>query len=173
MLALHMRDAAADDHEAILAVTLSAYEEYEALAPELWERYRQNVLTALADARPAVQIVAEQEGRVVGAVLLYPAGSLMADQGAAATRPYPEVRLLAVPPALRRRGIGRALMQECVRRARRSGATVLTLHTTDIMRAAIGLYECMGFQRSAELDFEPVPGVLVKGYHLGLQETPQ
>jgi hypothetical protein len=48
---------------------------------------------------------------------------------------------------------------------------VLTLHTTDIMRAAMRLYERMGFQRSPELDFQPVPEVIVKGYRLDLRET--
>jgi len=39
-----------------------------------------------------------------------------------AVSPYPEVRLLAVAPAARGKGIGEALMRECIRRARRSGA---------------------------------------------------
>ncbi len=169
MIGLRLRDAVPADRDAIVTVTLAAYQEYAAVMPELWERYRQNILATLAAVEPATQIVAEQDGRVVGTVLLYPAGSLIADREAEpATRTYPEVRLLAVPPAARRRGIGRALMQECLRRARESGAAVLTLHTTDIMRAAIRLYERMGFQRSPDLDFEPAPGVVVEGYRLPL-----
>ncbi|MFB3820159.1 MAG: GNAT family N-acetyltransferase [Candidatus Methylomirabilales bacterium] len=172
MIGLRVRDAAPTDRDAIVTVTLSAYREYAALMPEIWERYRQNILETLAAVEPAAQIVAEQDGRIVGTVLLYPAGSLLADgEDRAATRVHPEVRLLAVAPAVRRRGIGRALMQECMRRARESGATVLTLHTTDLMRAATRLYERMGFRRSPELDFEPAPGVMVKGYYLPLEET--
>jgi GNAT superfamily N-acetyltransferase len=169
MIGLRIRDAVPADRDAIVTATLSAYQEYATVMPELWERYRQNILATLAAVEPATQIVAEQDGRIVGTVRLYPAGSLIADRETEpATRTYPEVRLLAVPPAARRQGIGRALMQECLRRARESGAAVLTLHTTDIMRAAIRLYERMGFQRSPDLDFEPAPGVVVEGYRLPL-----
>jgi GNAT superfamily N-acetyltransferase len=173
MIGVHMRDALPTDREAIIAITLSAYEEYAAVVPDLWERYRQNILATLAAVEPAAQIVAEQAGRIVGTVLLYPAGSAIADREVEpATRTHPEARLLAVPPPARCQGIGRALMQECARRARQSGATHLTLHTAEIMRVAIGLYEHMGFQRSPGLDFEPVSDVIFKGYQLDLRETP-
>jgi ribosomal protein S18 acetylase RimI-like enzyme len=78
------------------------------------------------------------------------------------------VRLLAVGPAGRGRGLGRRLMEECIRRSRAAGAPALTLHTTDMMRVAMGLYERMGFARAVELDFAPAPGVVVKGYRLAL-----
>ena len=82
---------------------------------------------------------------------------------------WPEVRLLAVAPAVRRRGVGTALMEECQQHAQRMGATVLGLHTMDMMQAAIRMYERMGFVRTPERDFSPVEGVLVKGYccHIG------
>jgi hypothetical protein len=44
----------------------------------------------------------------------------------------------------------------------------MTLHTTDMMRAAMTLYERMGFRRAPEIDFRPAPSVLVKGYRLAL-----
>jgi ribosomal protein S18 acetylase RimI-like enzyme len=59
-------------------------------------------------------------------------------------------------------------MQECVRRARGSGTGALTLHTTDLMRTAMRMYERMGFVRAAELDFHPAPGLTVKGFRLDL-----
>jgi ribosomal protein S18 acetylase RimI-like enzyme len=62
-------------------------------------------------------------------------------------------------------------MQECVQRARHSGARALALHTADIKNAALRLYQRMGFQRAPELDFEPAPGVTAKGYLLALEET--
>lgn len=75
---------------------------------------------------------------------------------------------MAVAPSARGQGIGTALLQECVRRARRSGATTLGLHTHDAMQAAVRLYERAGFVRAPELDFQPPAGVLVKGYRLRL-----
>jgi ribosomal protein S18 acetylase RimI-like enzyme len=61
-------------------------------------------------------------------------------------------------------------MQECVNRARRSGAAAVSLHTTDMMQVAMQMYERMGFVRVPALDFSPGEGHLVKGYRLDLGE---
>ena len=170
---LHIRDACPGDRGAIEAATISAYQQYAELMPAYWEGYRENILATLADVQHVEQIVAEQNGIIVGAVLLYPAGTAIATQaGTALSSRSPEVRLLAVEPAARGHGVGAALMDECIRRARQSGATALTLHTADIMQAAMRLYERLGFQRAPELDFEPVPGATIKGYRLSLDELP-
>lgn len=169
-----IRDARPDDRTAAEAVTLAAYEQYATvLPPPLWAAYRQNIVTTLAAAPPTTLIVAEGAGAVVGSALLYPAGSVMAEPGGGKEirLAEPEVRLLAVGPAGRGRGVGRRLMEECIRRARDAGAATLTLHTTDMMRVAMGLYERMGFTRAAELDFTPAPGVVVKGYRLRITST--
>jgi len=164
-----VREAGADDRDAIRAVTLAAYQQYAAEIPTLWETYRRNILATLARPAPAAQIVAEDAGTLSGAVLLYPAGTDMSVPGGASMRRrWPEVRLLAVAPAARGRGVGAALMQECVHRARGSGADALSLHTTDMMRVAVRLYERMGFVRAPELDFQPAPGLTIKGYRLDL-----
>jgi len=169
---LHIRDARLSDYDAIQAVTLAAYQEYAPLMPAHWEGYRRNILTTLADVKPAEQIVAEQDGNVVGAVVLYPTGTVFsAADGVQVTLRWPEIRLLAVRPDARGQGVGTALMQECVRRARQAGAAALTLHTTDIMRVAMRMYERMGFVRAPELDFHPAPDATVKGYRLTLAET--
>ena len=165
-----IRDARASDRAAIEAVTLSAYEQYGVvMPPALWVRYRENIVSTLAAAPPGTQIVAEEDGRIVGSVLLYPAGAkLVAPGGGSMTLALPEVRLLAVAPSARGQGLGNLLMEECVRRARESGAEALTLHTTDTMQAAMRLYERLGFRRMPDLDFEPAPGVTVKGFRLDL-----
>lgn len=165
-----IRDATAADRAAIETVTLAAYEQYaEALPPPLWEMYRANIRATLADVRPAAQVVAENGGALVGAVLLYPAGTVMANPGGTSTTlAAPQVRLLAVAPAARGLGVGRRLMDECIRRSRAAGARELTLHTADIMRVAMGLYGRMGFARAPELDITPAPGILAKGYRLAL-----
>jgi predicted N-acetyltransferase YhbS len=168
---LTIRSARSADRAAIEAVTLAAYGQYAAvLPPPLWAGYRQNIVTTLAAAEPATLIVAEAAGTLVGSVLLIPAGRTLAAPGIAAPAPLaePELRLLAVAPAGRGRGVGRRLVEECIRRSRAAGATAITLHTTDMMEVAMALYERMGFARAAALDFAPAPGVLVKGYRLGL-----
>ncbi|HUM14929.1 MAG TPA: GNAT family N-acetyltransferase [Candidatus Nitrosotalea sp.] len=166
-----IRDARPTDRAAIEAVTLAAYEQYAAVLPApLWEAYRRNIVATLAAAPTAAQIVAEDGSALVGSVLLYPAGTAMGEPGRGRTLilTSPEVRLLAVAPTARGSGVGRQLMEECIGRARAAGARALTLHTTDMMSAAVRLYERMGFARAAELDFEVAPGVLVKGFRLEL-----
>ena len=97
-------------------------------------------------------------------------GALFPDHETTTLR-WPEVRLLAVAPSARRQGVGAALMTECVRRARKEGAQFLTLHTNTLMRAAIRLYERMGFKRYPEFDFSVSDDVTVRGYHLDLREV--
>ena len=76
-----IRDARPSDRDAILAVTLGAYEQYgAALTPPRWAMYRQNIQATLADVQPAAQIVAEEGGALVGTVLLYPGGAVMANR---------------------------------------------------------------------------------------------
>ena len=164
---LQIRKAHPGDAEAIHEVTLAAYQQYAGqLPPAHWEAYRQNIVTTLADVGSAEQMVAERNGRIVGAVLFYPPGAFTV---APVPMPSPEVRLLAVEPGERGRGIGAALVQECIRRARESGAAALTLHTTDMMQAAVRLYERLGFAAAPELDFHPAPGLTIKGYRLDFE----
>lgn len=136
--------------------------------PAFWDGYRENIVATLADVAPAEQLVVEQDSAIVATVLLYPPRRIRSPQGEPIEMPWPEVRLLAVAPGARGRGLGSALVQECVRRARQQGTRVLSLHTTDLMQAAMRMYERMGFVRAPELDFHPAPGVTVKGYRLDL-----
>jgi GNAT superfamily N-acetyltransferase len=166
---LTVRGAGPGDRDAIQTVTLAAYQEYTATIGAHWTGYRQNIIATLAAAAPGTQIVALDDDRVVGAVLLYPAGaSIEKPGGTTVTLTWPEVRLLAVAPSARGRGVGSALMNECIHRARRAGAAALTLHTTDLMQAAMRQYERLGFERAHDLDLEPAPGILAKGYRLDL-----
>ena len=167
---MHIRDARDGDGGAIRTVTLDAYQEYAPRMVDHWEGYRQSILATLASVAPAEQIVAEQNNSIVGAVLLYPAGTVLTlPDGTRVTLAWPEVRLLAVAPAARGQGVGAALVRECLRRARQAGATALTLHTTDLMQAAMQMYERMGFMRAPDLDFHPIPEVTIKGYRYTLE----
>lgn len=76
----------------------------------------------------------------------------------------PEIRLLAVLPHLRTRGIARQLMDECELRVRRMGKTRVVLHTTRLMSIARHWYERSGYVRFEAIDFYPVPGFLVMGF---------
>ncbi|HEU4456825.1 MAG TPA: N-acetyltransferase, partial [Longimicrobium sp.] len=104
-----------------------------------------------------------------GSVMLFPP-AVDAYGGLAGAAPWPELRVLAVAPEARGLGVGRLLVEECVRRARRMGAAELGLHTSVSMRVAVGMYERMGFVRAPEHDFHPEGGEHVWAYRLPLDD---
>ena len=140
------------------------------MSSSAWAALDEAVRSALAaNDLVAEQIVAERDGELVGSVMLYPpAVSAYGDIGGSPLASWPELRLLAVSPSARGLGIGRALVDACVERARALGATHLGLHTSMSMRAAMQLYMGLGFVRAPELDFQPAGAELVEGYVLKL-----
>ena len=78
------------------------------------------------------------------------------------------MRLVGVHPDGRGKGIGRALTEECIRRARLDGAIAVGLYTSSIMTTAQALYERIGFAREPEHDSEIIPGLLLLRYRFDL-----
>lgn len=168
-----IRDARADERAKIEELTLTAYAEYASvMTPSAWDGLAQAVRTALATDAQVERIVAEHNGELIGSVLLYPP-QVDTYHGAIAPTSAPEVRLLAVAPAGRGQGVGRALMHECIKRTRQAGATELGLHTSDSMQAAMQLYERLGFVRAPAYDFQPSGAEVVKAYRLPLAGAPR
>lgn len=64
-----------------------------------------------------------------------------------------ELRLLAVAPTARGCGVGKALVSECIRRARARGCQRLVLSTRPTMASAQRLYTRAGFVRAPERDW--------------------
>ena len=164
-----IRDARADETDAVFRVTVSAYEQYASYLPaDAWQEYREDIRENVSDFANGDHIVAERGGQILGSVLLKtPPPELSQGEMPRATD-APEMRLLAVEPNARGDGIGRRLTEECIRRARAQGYASLTLHTHRMMAVAMQLYERMGFVPAPELDFSPVPGEVIKGYRLVL-----
>jgi DNA-binding MarR family transcriptional regulator/GNAT superfamily N-acetyltransferase len=79
--------------------------------------------------------IAKMDGRNVGCVFLVKAEGTIA-----------RLRLLLVDPAARGRGLGQKLTEECVRLARQSGYTGITLWTHSVLTAARHIYEKAGFR---------------------------
>lgn len=161
-----VRDARAEDAPAIERLVLDAYADYARMMdPGAWRGLDGAVRAALASGAPAERIVCEREGRLLGSVMLYPPA--VDAYGALAGRaPWPELRLLAVAREARGSGVGRLLVEECIRRARAAGARELGLHTSRSMAVARALYARMGFVRAPEHDFQPDGGELVEAYRL-------
>ena len=83
-----------------------------------------------------------------------------------------EIRMLGVARAARGHGAGTALTTECVRLAREAGATAVRLSTQKEMTSAHRIYEALGFVRTPERDWTPVPGVDLLTYVLWLAFCP-
>ena len=77
-------------------------------------------------------------------------------------------RMLGVAEAARGRGVGRALVEACLERARAAGRTGVVIVTAPSWTDAQRLYERIGFRRAPERDFEPVPGIGLWAYALTL-----
>jgi predicted N-acetyltransferase YhbS len=163
-----IRDAHEDERAAIEALTWSAYKEYTtAMTPTAWRGLEAALINALATDVPVDRIVAIVDGKLVGSVMLYPpAVDSYGNQAAQAS--VPELRLLAVALEARHQGVGRALVEACIERARQQGATELGLHTSISMQAAMWLYEEIGFVRFPDDDFQPEGAELVMAYRLNL-----
>jgi ribosomal protein S18 acetylase RimI-like enzyme len=165
--AIAVRDARPDEFPAVAALLLAAYDEYRPAAPpNLWGPYAQSIADVQRRAADSTLIVAEVGGELAGAVTYYADGS----RGENWPPDHAAIRLLAVHPNHRGLGLGRALMQEAIRRARADGQRCLGLHTTALMATAKAMYLRMGFTRRPETDMQYGP-IAIEGYALEL--TPE
>lgn len=78
------------------------------------------------------------------------------------------IRLLVVSPNARGKGVGKALTEACLQRARALGRRQMILHTTNTMKVAWGMYERMGFERYPKIDFQQ-QSLDVYGFYLNLE----
>jgi GNAT superfamily N-acetyltransferase len=109
-----------------------------------------NAQARAADAILLAMADGDGEGAIVGTLTVVPPGSPFIE--IAKDGEY-ELRMLAVNPIERGRGIGAALTKAGVRMAIERGATGLVLSTMESMHAAHRLYERMGFRRRQDLDW--------------------
>lgn len=165
MTEIEIRNARDDELDIVASLAVDAYAEYaERMSPDAWSQFAQNIANVRGRLHDAEVLVALTDGLVVGTVTLYTAwrGAQEDSYG---------IRLLAVPPPQRGKGVGRALMLHCIERARSDGRKRVVLTTSPEMESARDLYESLGFERDRGLDHEPAPGVRVHGFALHL-DTP-
>ena len=119
------------------------------------------LLVALVPADPSAADRAGAPGQaLVGTLTLAPAGSSYAE---IAEPGELEVRMLAVAPEARRRGIAEALTRAAMLQAVTAGARRVVLSTLEAMTAAHRLYDRLGFVRVPDRDWQH-EGVVLRVY---------
>lgn len=159
---IEVRPALPDELDAVGELTAAAY---------LADRpVGDDYLALLRDARTRSEVAellvaVDSDGGLLGTVTLVgPDG----DEQWRETSPHDAatMRMLAVAPSARRRGIGRLLTQACVDRCAQRGWRSLCLLTLTSMTAAQSLYASYGFVRDESLDVEISPEIVLIGYRI-------
>ena len=159
-----VRRAREDELAEVGRLTVNAYAADGRITPD--HPYATHLADAEVRQRDAVLLVASDgDGPLLGTVTAVPADSSIVEM----CRPGEvEVRMLAVAPAARGRGVGELLARACVQVARDQGCQRVILSSGTWMTAAHRLYERLGFARVPERDWKPREDVQLIAYELPL-----
>jgi len=170
---LLIRDVHADECTALGRLLVDVYSTLVdfPLPAEQPDYYRMLANIGVLTAKPGVRVLVAvtEDGRLGGGVVYFGDMTAYGSGGTApSVRDASGIRLLAVSPEHRGRGVGRALTQACIDIARAARRAEVILHTTEAMLIAWRLYETLGFVRSEDLDFRQL-GLAVFGFRLRLK----
>ena len=121
-------------HGALYAAEYGWDERFEAMVAAIMARFVDNF-----EPRRECCWIAERQGEPVGSVALVDDGNSIA-----------RLRVLLVEPSARGLGIGRRLVEECLRFARYAGYRKIVLSTYSVLVAARRIYETSGFRLVAQ-----------------------
>jgi predicted N-acetyltransferase YhbS len=165
-----IRTARPDEYAEVGRLTAEAYRAdglLDSTSLPVESSYEAQLLDAARRAREAELWVADDDGHILGTVTWCPRGSPW--RQLAQRDDQAEFRMLSVAPAGRRRGVGRALVEACLDRARRDGMSEVVIWSHPLMTGAHLLYDRMHFERAHDLDGSPAPGVHLWGFRLRLR----
>lgn len=150
-----IRQAEPGEYEALGEITAQAYLKDGLLDFGASDKYLGELRDVAKRAAAAEVLVATEGGKLLGGVTFVPSGGPMADIAGPGEA---EIRMLAVSREARGRGAGEALVRACVDRARATdGCVRIVLSSQRTMRSAHRIYERLGFVRTPERDWNPIP----------------
>jgi len=164
-----IRPARPEEYAAIGALSVAGYDADGYLTyPDgtFDDGYAAWLADAASRAEKSTVLAAFEGDRLVGTVTWCPYGS--GDAQLAKEPHQGEFRTLSIAPEARGRGVGRALVEECLNRARAAGLTEVLLFSLLEMVPAHRLYARLGFVRRPELDWSPEPDVHLWAFSLTL-----
>ena len=156
MSSITVRAAEPADYVPVARLTVAAYRDDGQLPPG--HAYERSLADVAGRAAAGELLVAHDEstGELVGSVLFVLPGSRYAELAGPGEA---EFRMLAVDPAAQRRGAGEALVRACLARAAQLRSRTVVIYTRDLALPAQRLYARLGFRRTPERDWSPMPGV--------------
>ena len=165
-----IKDLAEEEKETVRRLLIESYQQYEReyRDPQVWTDYMQDIMSSVDNPHVDKILVAKEDQTILGSLQLFQSSEKAYDRPELQIS-SPIIRLLAVHPSARGRGVAQALLKAGITYAKSLGATNLYLHTSDSMNKAIQLYEWFGFQRDQTKEFNK-SDFLVKCYRLDLCE---
>ncbi|MBD2833775.1 GNAT family N-acetyltransferase [[Kitasatospora] papulosa] len=162
-----IRPVRAEEYEALGEITAQAYLGDGLLDFGTGDPYLEQLRAVGRRAAEALVLAAvDAGGELLGGVTYVAPGSPWAD---VAGPDEAEFRMLAVSGTARGRGAGEALVRACVDRARAAGGlSGIVLSTRSSMEAAHRIYRRLGFVRTPERDWSPLPGFTLLTFRLPL-----
>ncbi|MED4403450.1 GNAT family N-acetyltransferase [Metabacillus fastidiosus] len=157
-----------EEREIVRSLLIESYQQYEEeySAPELWQEYLENIRSSVDNPYIDKIFVAKDGEEILGTIQIFKSSEEA--YGKPELQIFsPIIRLLAVHPNARSRGVAQQLLDTSINYAKSIGAVSLFLHTSNKMQKAIRLYEWLGFKRDKEKEFEG-KDVLVMCYRLDL-----
>jgi GNAT superfamily N-acetyltransferase len=163
MVEIRLRDYQSSDAENLNRIAVSAFDQFRDRYDD-WPAMRAGLSKTSALGVSGEVIIAELQtaelqNKIAGAVAYFGPNT---QKAAFFDQRWPIIRMLVVDPAFRGKGIGRALSDACIARARREGSPIIALHTSPIMSVALPMYLKMGFVKAH--DAPPIFGVVYAVY---------
>jgi GNAT superfamily N-acetyltransferase len=167
LISMEIREVRPEEYEQTGDVVALAYSEFWDPEDAGWREHLDLVRDVAGRVGRTVVLVAVEGGRVLGSASIE-MDDVIGDDDREAIPGVAGLRMVGVDPASRRRGIGRALIEDVISRCRAAGKETLILRTTPPMVAAQQMYESLGFERAPDIDMPVSAEMTLIGYRLRL-----